>query len=110
MFARKLSVLAAATFAVAAFVGSTPAAAQERDEESIVVRFNDLDLAGSSGMARLDTRLKSAAAKVCNSGARDVRSLRIDAECRTKALAGARTEVAALTGGRGGRTEVALRR
>ena len=109
MFARKLSVLAAAAIALVA--AGSPASAQERDDESHVVRFNDLDLSKPSALARLDARLKVAAFKVCNSGLRDARSLGQDAECRARALAGARTEVAALTNGRGGgRTEVALRR
>jgi UrcA family protein len=109
MFARKLSVLAAASAALAGAL-ATPAAAQATEDQSVVVRFADPDLDNPAGMARLDTRLKTAAFSVCNSGARDARTLRQDAECRARALAGARTELAALGKGLGGRTQVALRR
>jgi UrcA family protein len=110
MFARKASALAAlALITIAASAGSA-AAAQEREDQSVVVRFGDLDLARPSGLARLDTRLRYAATAVCNSRSRDLNALREDSECRARALAGARTEVAAITSKGGARTEVAMRR
>jgi UrcA family protein len=109
MFARKVAAFAAlALTAVAASASS--ASAQEREDQSVLVRFADLDLSRPSGLARLDVRLRSAASQVCNSGGRDARSLSDDRDCRARALSGARTKVAALVEGRNGRTEVALRR
>jgi UrcA family protein len=109
MFARKASAFA--FLALAAVAGSAGAAsAQEREDQTVVVRFADLDLTRPSGMARLDTRLRHAARTVCDSRARDARSLREDADCRARALSDARTDVAALTSKGGGRTEVAMRR
>jgi UrcA family protein len=110
MFARKASAFAILALAAVAGSAGSAAAAQEREVETIVVRFADLDLTRPSGMARLDTRLRHAARTVCDSRARDVKSLRQDAECRDRAFADARTEVAALTSRGAGRTEVAMRR
>src|SRR4051812_27365451 len=110
MFARTLSAFAAAALTLTAAAAATVASAEEMDTQSVVVRVDDLNLGNQAGLARLDNRLKVAARGVCDSGARDLKSLRLDAECRAKALAGARTEVAAIVSGRSGRTEVALRR
>jgi UrcA family protein len=109
MSARKLSAFAALALSVLA-ASAAPASAQARDDESVVVRFADIDLARPSGLAKLDARLRFAANRVCSSGARDASSLRVDAECRAKALAGARSELGALRSRGIGRTEVALRR
>jgi UrcA family protein len=103
-----LPALAAA--ALLALAGSSAASAQNFDSESIVVPFADLDLPSHAGRARLDTRLKVAAFKVCDTRTRDLRGQRLDGECRKRALNGARTEVASLLRSSGGRTEVALRR
>jgi UrcA family protein len=110
MLARPLPALAVAALTALAVATAGPALAEDLETTSILVTFGDLDLATSHGMARLDTRLRTAAYKVCDSGLRDVHSLRVDRECRAKALEGARTEVAALLGGRSGRTQVAMRR
>ena len=39
-------------------------------EESVAVRYDDLDLDNAAGIARLYTRLKTAADKVCDTGYR----------------------------------------
>ena len=113
MFARPFFAVAAASLAVLPVAAGGSAQAQALDTASVLVRVGDLDLGNAKDMKRLDTRLKSAARSVCDSGSgiRDIQVLRDDAECRAHALTGARTEVAALTRSVvGGRTEVALRR
>ena len=108
MLARTLPALAAA--ALLALAGSGAAIAQNEETTSIVVPFSDLDLSSHTGMTRLDTRLKVAAFKVCDTRSADLRARRLDDECRKRALTGARTEVASLIRSGSGRTEVAMRR
>jgi UrcA family protein len=109
MFARTVSALAAAALSTVALAGS-PALAGQVETQSVVVSFADLNLGQSQGIARLDSRLRIAARQVCDTGNRDIHSLRLESECRASALSSARTEVAVLTRSGGGRTEVALAR
>lgn len=51
-------------------VAATPAAAAETDTPSIEVRIDNLDLTQAADRDRLDTRLKSAARRLCRSGLR----------------------------------------
>jgi UrcA family protein len=108
MFARTVSTLAAAALSTIALAGS-PAIAGQVETSSVIVSFADLNLGQPQGMATLDSRLRIAARRVCDTGERDTHSRRLEAECRVKAVAGARTEVAAITR-TGDRTEVALAR
>ena len=107
MFARPVSALAAIALSTVALAAS-PALAGQVETQSVVVSFGDLDLGKAAGMAQLDSRLRIAARQVCDTGDRDVHSLRLSAECRRQAVSDARTEVAALTSTHSGRTMVAV--
>lgn len=71
--------LAAVLTAIAA-----PAMASETINRSREVRHGDLDLATSAGAKRLEARLGSAIAKVCDSGApiNDLVAMRSEDRCR----------------------------
>jgi UrcA family protein len=109
MFAPKLQLIAAAALSAAALT-SSPAFAYQAESQSVVVSFADLNLDQPTGMARLNSRLKSAAKQVCDTATRDIHARRLDAECRAKALDHARTEVASMTRTGGADNEVALAR
>jgi len=51
-------------------IAATPAVAAEADAPSIAVRIDDLNLARTADRDRLDTRIESAARRVCQSGSR----------------------------------------
>lgn len=61
---------ALALSALVATITLPSAAAGTLVEESIAVRYDDLDLDNAAGIARLYTRLKTAADEVCDTGYR----------------------------------------
>jgi UrcA family protein len=79
---------------------SLPAAAQER--QSVVVRYDDLNLSSASGRERLTTRVRMAVLQVC--GARDTRDLKAKAQaatCKKAAMRDADVKLAGLFSGNG---------
>jgi UrcA family protein len=79
---------------VAALVFSSFAAAGERDARSVVVRFNDLNLHSSEGVAGLHKRIHSAAQSVCSDLDSRILALRATYErCVDEAVANAVAEV-----------------
>jgi UrcA family protein len=65
-----LGVLGALAFSALVATVTLPAAAAGTVEESIAVRYSDLDLDDAAGIARLHARLRTAAEKVCDTGYR----------------------------------------
>lgn len=88
-------------------VAVVPAAAWAEDKTA-TVRIDDLDLTRTTDRERLDTRLKSAARSVCQTGARGAAENSRRAACISDALAQAehQTRSAIAQAGRG--TQLAL--
>ena len=105
MFHRKLSALAAV-----ALVASTPAFASNEESRSVVVTTAGLDLSTEDGVARLERRVRNAAANACDMahiyGSRErVSALR----CYEDAIASSRDAVTRLAGRKADATKLALR-
>src|SRR5688572_9151559 len=78
----------------AALVFSTLAAAGPRDVQSVVVRFNDLELQSPGGVAGLHQRIRNAAQSVCGDLDTRILALRASyAKCVDEAVANAVAEV-----------------
>ena len=96
----KLSFLLAAP---AAFVGFTlPAAAEDGERPTAIVRYSDLNLASVEGRERLTTRVKYAVQKVCYSRPNyrtDLRTRAIAQRCESTAMADADVKLAGLFNG-----------
>lgn len=89
-----------------AFAAMTAPAAAQDDKRSIVVRYDDLNLASSSGRERLTTRINRAVETVCDSNANYRRTLsqRTAAlECEKQAKRDTDVRLAALLNGAGAR-------
>lgn len=89
------------TFALALTASLPVAANPARETRSEVVRFDDLNLSSTAGVAALERRINSAARRVCEY--RDARGSTYllsqdQAVCMKNALASARQQVAAKTG------------
>lgn len=102
----KLSFILLAT--PIAFVGTTVPAAAEGDGErrSVIVRYNDLNLASVEGRERLTTRVKYAVDKVCGSRPQYRQALRERASaqrCKVATMADADVKLAGLFNGDGAR-------
>jgi len=65
-----LGAFGALAFSALVATVTLPAAAAGTVEESIAVRYNDLDLDDAAGIAQLYARLRTAAEKVCDTGYR----------------------------------------
>lgn len=85
---------------------SVPAAAEDNDDRrSVLVRYHDLNLASVEGRAKLDSRVKSAVRKVCNSRPKHrptLHELALAQECEAATLADAEVKLAGLLNGAGG--------
>lgn len=92
------TLIAAAAASTIAFAAAPAAFAEEPVTMTRLVRYSDLDLASPEGQARLDARLRYAAARVCETSAgphplsEEISSRR----CYTRALNGARQSFAAV--------------
>lgn len=91
----------AAALVIAASLPTAALTAQPREVKQEVVRFDDLDLARPSGIAKLERRISGAVRRVC--GYHEARShsffvSKDVSDCMTDALAGARKDVALKTG------------
>lgn len=108
MFNRTLSALAAVALSGAAMAVSTPAAAQEQD--SVVVRYADLDLSTPAGAERFEQRLRRASADVCGDVSIDLEISGAVKACRARAIANAKADLqVAMAKPAGGNRVVALR-
>lgn len=77
---------------VAASLAASAASAQ--DQQSVRVRFEDLNLNTRAGVAALERRLSNAADAVCDvSRARDLAGRSLEQRCRAEALAAARAQM-----------------
>jgi UrcA family protein len=65
-----LGAFGALSFSALVATVTLPAAAAGTVEESIAVRYSDLDLDDAAGVAQLHARLTTAAEKVCDTGYR----------------------------------------
>ncbi len=96
--AKLIPILLAAPLAITGL--SLPAAAQEK--QSVVVRYDDLNLSSALGRERLTTRVRMAVIEVC--GMRDVRDLKAKAKantCKKIAMRDAEVKLAGLFNGNG---------
>lgn len=84
-----------------------PAAAQDNeDRRSLVVRYHDLNLASVEGRSKLQSRVKSAVRKVCNSRPKHrptLHELALAQDCEAATLADAGVKLANLLNGGGAR-------
>ncbi|MBV8687376.1 MAG: UrcA family protein [Alphaproteobacteria bacterium] len=92
MFNRTLSALAAVALTGATLAIGTPASAQTV-EDSIAVRYGDLDLSDGAGAAQLELRLRQAASQVCGDYGRDLSVNSSVQACKTRALANAKSDM-----------------
>ena len=103
------TLLVAATGVGLACAAAAPAAAQT-EPRSVKVAFGDLDLDSPKDKARLDRRIGNAAGFVCgNNYVRQLSLARKVAECRTDAIARAKTAVVEVLAARGESVRVAAR-
>lgn len=80
-----------------------PAAAQD-DTRSIIVRYDDLNLASASGRERLETRVRSAVRQVCGvHGGLTLRERASALACTAEATRDTDVRLAALFSGQGSR-------
>ena len=105
MFTTTVRIASLAVAAAIAGIGAGSASAADVSQtQSVEVRHGDLDLTSAAGVARLDRRIKAAAARAC--GSYDERDLRMAAEaraCRSETIAQARPKVdLAIAQARGG--------
>ena len=84
-----------------------PVAAHAEDK-SAAVRIDDLNLSRATDRDRLDTRLKSAARAICNTGARGAAENSRRAACVSAALAQAEPRTARAIARTQGGTQLAL--
>lgn len=85
---------------------AAPAAAEEEEGRSVVVRYDDLNLASAQGRDRLNSRVKDAIETVCGSRPHYRQTLSeraIARKCEDTAKRDADVKLAALLGGNGGR-------
>ena len=106
----KLSLmLLAAPLATAGFslpAAANPAAGDDGERRTAIVRYDDLNLSSVEGRERLTTRVKYAVRKVCGSRPQNRPSLRergASNRCEDTAMADADTKLAALFNGEGAR-------
>ncbi|MFM5907288.1 MAG: UrcA family protein [Novosphingobium sp.] len=59
----------------------------------MIVRHSDLNLRSPEGRARFDSRLKSAARSLCETGLRGVQGKNEEARCMDQAMSGARARL-----------------
>ncbi|MBJ7441850.1 MAG: UrcA family protein [Sphingopyxis sp.] len=87
-------------------VAGTPAIASE--QPSAEIRIADLDLATAQGQQRLETRVKSAARHLCNTGARGVAAMTRQTQCIADAMASAKPQAERAIARAEGSTQLAL--
>ena len=88
MFTRAFSAIVGAALLAA------PALAQSPDTMSVAVRTADLDLSSAGGRARLDRRVRQAAARICGESPRALEFRDAHRTCRSDVLADAETQIA----------------
>lgn len=80
--------------AAAAAAVAAPAAAAQAEAASVTVNTADLDLSSEQGAARLDRRIRTAAAGICGPlGSRSLAEFNSFETCRTQAITDAQGEV-----------------
>jgi UrcA family protein len=80
---------------LACAITGAPAIAQTHNDVAIQVDAQDLNLATSEGRDRLNSRVNSAARKICRSGMRGLAAVDIENRCIQVALADAQSQVEA---------------
>lgn len=85
----RLTRTAAAALLLTAALAPVAASAETGDMITFrsTVEHSDLDLTTDAGVARLDDRVRSRIRKMCEFGGRDLTSLKMERECRDRALA-----------------------
>jgi UrcA family protein len=88
------TVIASALFgAIASNFAVLPASADSFDAPQVTVKYGDLNLANSQGVATLYSRIQAAAKNVCWQDGRDIQSTVQRNACVDKAISGAVTKV-----------------
>lgn len=77
----------AALLITPAAVFANPTGPANVTEFNAEVAHDDLDLTTPEGMSRLDERVRTRVRQLCQNGARDSASVRLERECRVSALA-----------------------
>jgi len=85
-----ITAASAAIVAISSAANASPAGTGTFRED---VSYADLDLTTREGVARLERRIDSAIDRVCNTGQRDLGSLRFEQDCRQGALAYAKADI-----------------
>jgi UrcA family protein len=96
----KLSLLLAAPIAFVGFI--VPAAAEDGERQTAIVRYGDLNLASVEGRERLTTRVKYAVQKVCGRRTnyrQDLQTRALAQRCKSTAMADADVKLASLFSG-----------
>lgn len=91
-----------------AFAGTPALAAPATDQQTRLVRVDDLDLAGVEGRDRLDSRLRSAARRICATVGRGVTERKMEADCMATTLASAKPQIERAIAQAGGGARLAL--
>lgn len=79
--------IAAALLITPAAAFAAPAGPANATQFEAEVAHDDLDLTTPEGISRLDGRVRTRVRQMCQNGARDSASLRLERECRVSALA-----------------------
>ncbi|MCW5647297.1 MAG: UrcA family protein [Sphingopyxis sp.] len=102
----KLSLILIGASSVAGATLAVPAVAEEGDDRrSVVVRYDDLNLASGEGRERLNTRVRVAVQQVCNSRPSSRPTLKERSrsqKCEAQTMAEADVKLAGLLNGGGG--------
>jgi UrcA family protein len=93
-------ILIAAPLAAAGLIAPAAAAPSNKAEQSVTVRYDDLNLSSEKGRDRLAVRVKMAIRQVCKSNSRVTLAERADVRnCEVAANRGAETQLAELFNG-----------
>lgn len=101
----KLSLILIGASVAGATLAVPAVAAEGDDRRSVVVRYDDLNLASGEGRERLNTRVKMAVQQVCNSRPSSRPTLQERSrsqKCEAQTMAAADVKLAGLLNGGGG--------
>ncbi|MBJ7501268.1 MAG: UrcA family protein [Sphingopyxis sp.] len=93
-------ILLAAPLATAGVIAPAAASAPGDEQQSVTIRYDDLNLSSESGRDRLTNRVKMAIRQVCNSNSRRTLAERAETRrCEVQASRDADTQLASLFNG-----------
>ncbi|GAO78029.1 MULTISPECIES: UrcA family protein [unclassified Sphingopyxis] len=93
-------ILLATPLVAAGLIAPSAASPSDKDQQSVTVRYDDLNLSSEKGRDRLTGRVKMAIRQVCSSNSRRTLAERADVRsCEVAASRGADTQLAELFSG-----------